>query len=397
MNINTQHKKQAIKQTIKLKSLLLAGAVMGALCGTSIAVADNADKQKIKELEEKIDALAEAMDSQQGSPLAAKSKTHFGGYGELHYRMLDANGEKQRELDMHRMVLFIGHDFNDKARLVSEFEVEHIIASGGSRGAVEVEQVYVEMDLKPNLHLKTGVMLMPVGLTNETHEPPTFYGVERPIVESTIIPTTWWSAGMGVSHALSNGLSYDLMIHEGLKTEDPNSNLKAEPFNLKKGKQKSSFADGFSLAMTGRVKYTGKPGLELAAYAQYQPDLDQNAKINYADSATLVGGHVVYQVGKVTAKGLYARWNLAGDLAKAASKNVQDGGYLELDYKHNDQWGVFARQSAWSQKKGEKKTQSDIGVNFYPYKNIVFKADYQMQNADAGNVDGVSLGFGYQF
>jgi len=343
------------KQNGKGKSILLAGAVMGALLNASIAVADSADKQKIKELEERLNALAEAVDTKE-SILATKSKTHFGGYGELHYRLLDANGEDKRELDFHRMVLFIGHDFNDKARLVSELEVEHILASGGSRGAVEVEQVYVEMDIKPNVHLKTGVMLMPIGLTNETHEPPTFYGVERPIIESTIIPTTWWSAGMGVTHELSNGLSYDLMIHEGLKTEDPNSNLKAEPFNLKKGKQKSSFADGFKLAVTGRVKYTGKPGLELAAYAQYQPDLDQGAKINYADSATLVGAHAVYQVGKVTAKGLYARWNLAGDLAKAAGKNVQDGGYLELDYKHNDKWGVFARHSIWSQKKVNQRT-----------------------------------------
>ena len=403
------------------KNKLITSTILSALFASNLAFADAEDKAKIKaleaqlkalsasidakekatndknkELESQVEALADVVD-EKTSNVESKSKTHFGGYGELHYSALDNNGEDERELDFHRMVLFVGHHFNEKARFVSEFEVEHVVASGGSRGAVEVEQAYVELDLKPNVHLRTGVMLMPVGIINETHEPPTFYGVERPVIETTIIPSTWFSAGIGLTHKLDNGLSYDLMLHEGLKTEDPNSNASAEPFNIKKGKQKGSFASGFDLAMTGRVKYTGKPGLELAAFAQYQPDLDQSAKINYADSATLFGGHAIYQIGKFTAKGLYARWDLAGELAKSAGKDIQDGAYVEVDYKPNQKWGVFARQSAWSQTRDVDSSQTDFGVNYYPYKNIVFKADYQLQNQDAGNTDGFRLGFGYQF
>ena len=38
-----------------------------------------------------------------------------------------------------------------------------------------------------------------------------------------------------------------------------------------------------------------------------------------------------------------------------------------------------------------------FGVNFYPLPNVVFKADVQLQNDEAGNTDGFNLGMGYQF
>lgn len=348
-----------------------------------------------QELDQRVEAIADAVES--SSTTSNYDKFHLGGYGEMHYNSLDQNGVDKTELDVHRVVLFLGYDFNDKARFVSEFEIEHVIASGGSRGAVELEQVYLEFDLKPNMHIQTGALLMPIGIINETHEPPTFYGVERPVVESTIIPTTWWSGGAKFDHEFGAGWRYDIMVSEGLKTEDPNSDPSAEPFNLKLGKQKASFADAYDLAITGRLAYRGIPGLEVAAYAQYQPDLDQSAEQSYADSATLFGGHIIYQLGDITTRALYARWDLDGTQAMAAGKDVQDGGYLEVSWRPSSHWGVFVRQSAWSQTRGVEAEQTDLGINFYPYENIVFKADYQLQNDDAGNTDGFNLGVGYHF
>lgn len=351
------------------------------------------------------DARIEALESQlaelssQISELSytSESAVHIGGYGEMHYTNLDANGTDFVELDLPRFVLFFGYDFNDKARFISEFEVEHVIASAGNRGAVEMEQVYLEFDLSDNMQLKTGVILMPIGIINETHEPPTFYGVKRPVIETTIIPTTWWSGGAMLSQQLSSGISYDLMIHEGLKTEDPSAVADADPFDIKAGKQKTSFAAAHNLAFTGRIKYTGTPGLELAGYLQYQPDLDQSAEISYAEDATLIGGHAIYQVSNLKATALYAQWNLSGDAAKAAGKDQQDGFYLEGSYKISPSLGLFARQSMWSQTTGIDEEQTDLGLNYWPYDDIVFKFDIQSQNDDAGNSDGFHLGMGYQF
>lgn len=349
-------------------------------------------------IDQRLNMMADSIEENQAAaPAKASGGVHIGGYGEMHYNNLDQDGEKLRELDFHRMVLFFSHDFNERARFFTEFEIEHIIAGGGNRGAVELEQAYVEIDLKPNMQLQTGAMLMPIGIINETHEPTTFYGVERPIIETTIIPTTWWSGGMKFEHLLDSGLRYHVMVSEGFKTQDPNSDPAAEPFNLKSGKQKTSFASAFDLAITATVSYTGIRGLELAAYSQYQPDLDQSAEVSYADSATLLGGHVIYRMGNFTTRALYARWDLAGDLAADAGKDVQDGGYIEVSWKANEHWGVFVRGSNWSQQADNNSQQTDIGINYYPFEDIVFKADYQIQNEDAGKTNGFNLGFGYQF
>jgi hypothetical protein len=357
-------------------------------------------EQRIQYLEQTMDerlgALADAMEQQQAdSPM---SKVHFGGYGELNYYNLDVNGTDDRQLDFRRWVLFVGYDFSDSVRLVSEFEVEHTVVPGSDgNGAIELEQAYLEFDLSDSQSVKSGILLMPVGILSETHEPTAYYGVERPIVETTIIPTTWFAGGVMYSHSLGNGLSYDLMISEGLKTDDPNASADADPFDLKAGKQKTSFADAFDLATTARLVWRGVPGLELAVYGQYQPDLDQSAETSYADSATLMGSHVIYQQHQVTTKALYARWDVAGDAAKTAGKDVQDGGYLEVSWKPFNDWGFFARQSAWSQQQDVDKTQTDVGFNYYPVDGVVLKTNYQLQNDDAGNADGFYLGMGYQF
>lgn len=382
-------------------------AIMMAGVSTAAQAAGNDDQPSVQELQqriqqlentlnERLSLLADEVEKQQSGSQSASS-THIGGYGEMHYRNLSEDGEDTRSLDFHRLVLFFSHEFSPRARFFTELEVEHVVASASDEGEVEVEQAYLELDLAENTQLRTGILLLPVGITNETHEPPTFYGVERPVIESTIIPTTWYSGGVSLTQRFSNGISYDVMITDGLKTEDPTTNADADPFDLKAGKQQGAEADAFDLATTVRVRYTGVQGLELAAYAQYQPDLDQSAKVSYAESATLLGGHVIYQWNDITTKALYARWDVAGDAAKAAGKDVQSGGYVEVSWKPFDSWGVFARQSNWSQQTGVDAAQTDVGVNYWPLPDIVFKADVQMQNDDAGNTDGFNLGMGYQF
>lgn len=345
--------------------------------------------------EAQLNALADELEASRAE--SSGKDLHFGGYGEMHYRRLDDNGEDVRELDFHRWVFFLGYDFSDRMRFISEFELEHTVAPGSEgNGAVELEQAYVEYDLASNMQVRGGIMLTPVGIINETHEPPTFYGVERPIIETSIIPTTWFVGGAMFSHQVGGGFSYDIMLSEGFKTDE------TDPFYLKGGKQKTSFADAFDLATTVRVNYRGIPGLELSGYAQYQPDIDQSARESYADAATLLGGHVIYQLGDITTKALYARWDLSGDAAAQAEQDVQEGGYVEVSYRPSDSWGVFARQSGWTQQTDVNASQTDVGVSYFPHPDVVLKADYQMQNDEANDPDsvdgdGFNLGIGYQF
>ncbi len=312
------------------------------------------------------------------------------GYGELHYNNLssDLQNKDKKEFDFHRFVLEFGYDFNDRIRFFSELELEHALVvdtdDGSGPGEVELEQAYIEIDLDDSSSMRAGVFLIPVGFLNETHEPPTFYGVERNPVEKNIIPTTWWEAGAMYSAYTDSGISYDLAVHSGLNNEDG---------KIRSGRQKVAKAAGDNLAYTARIKYTGTPGLELAGTVQYQTDMSQGAAAD-AVSATLLEAHARYITGDLTLTAMYASWDVDID----TSAKTQNGSVLEASYRLDSNWGVFARQNNWTNDDGAKdQAQTDVGFNYWPHEDVVFKFDYQMQNDDAGDFDGFNLGVGYQF
>ena len=154
------------------------------------------------ETNEAVEATVEAVSDFDGGQQGWWDKTSLGGYGELHYE-----GGNKDQFDFHRYVLFVGHEFDENTRLFTEFELEHALAGDGKPGEVELEQAWVEFDLDQSSNARAGVFLIPVGILNETHEPPTFYGVERNRVEKNIIPSTWWEGGAGFSHTTAGRFS----------------------------------------------------------------------------------------------------------------------------------------------------------------------------------------------
>ncbi|MFL5411871.1 MAG: hypothetical protein ACJ79D_10885 [Myxococcales bacterium] len=137
----------------------------------------------------------------------AMSGSAFGGYGELTYN--DPNNGPG-VVDLRRFVLYFGHDFSERLRFYSEVEVEHAVSSADDQGEVEIEQAYLDGLLHKKINLRGGVILMPVGIINIYHEPPSFNGVDRPDVDQFVIPTTWREAGAGIFGELAEGLRYQL-------------------------------------------------------------------------------------------------------------------------------------------------------------------------------------------
>ncbi|MGB5472362.1 MAG: porin, partial [Gammaproteobacteria bacterium] len=275
-------------------------------------------EQKATAADEKAEAAVVAVESGAGGSTAGSSwadRTQIGGYGELHYNNIDASdpANDNKEIDFHRFVLYAGHQFTDDIRFFSEFEIEHSIAGEGQNGEVEVEQAYLEFDLRDNLQARGGVFLLPVGILNETHEPNTFYGVERNDVENIIIPATWWAGGAAISGRHANGISWDLAVHEGLMM--PTSGDSA--FRVRSGRQKTSEASAEDLAWSGRLRYTGIPGLELAASANYQTDASQLGG-DGLDSGLLLETHLVYTKGPFGLRALSAQWDFDGTAVAAA-------------------------------------------------------------------------------
>jgi hypothetical protein len=348
-----------------------------------------------EEANEKAEILAENIESQ---PVTTESATHIGGYGELHLNMLEnqVTGEETNVLDLHRFVLFFGHEFNDRTRFYSELEIEHGVSGGDAPGEVELEQAYIEYDWANNQSLRAGVILVPVGILNETHEPPTFYGVERNPVEKNIIPTTWWEGGLSFNGGFADAMRYDFALHSGLFTSAE------DKYAIRAGRQKVAKAKFDSQAYTGRLRWLGVPGLELSASVQYQDDITQETD-PLAGSAWLYTGHLSWQHQNFGLRALYARWSLDGEGPEAIGADRQDGWYIEPSWRFNEQWGIFARYNRWDNLAGNSTdsqyAQWDLGVNFWLHPNVVFKLDYQDQDAPPGSkeLDGWNLGVGYQF
>jgi len=361
-------------------------------------------RKKTARTDEKVEATGEILEQQVASNKAGhggSSKSTFGGYGELHYNNLEqGDGEDFKEIDLHRFVLFFGHEFSDKMRFVSELEVEHGGVQPGEGktlgGEVEIEQAYIELDINDEVSAKAGVFLAPVGILNETHEPPTFYGVERNPVENIIIPSTWAVAGASVSTNFDNGISAEFAIHDGLKIPTTGSSA----FRIRSGRQKISNSDATDPAMTARVKYTGVPGLELAGSVNYQSDISQ-ASSDGADSAVLLTTHAIWTRGPFTAKALYANWDIDGDAVKAADGDKQDGYYVEGSYKLTKDFGIFARYNDVDGIRVQDEfEQIDVGFNWWPHEDVVVKVDYvdrENNNDSDRDLDGFNVGIGYQF
>ncbi|MBT8123341.1 MAG: OprO/OprP family phosphate-selective porin [Gammaproteobacteria bacterium] len=361
-------------------------------------------EEKADEANEVANATAEVVED---SPLDAFEGISLGGYGEVHYNNLSADDSDRdlEEVDLHRFVLFVGKEFTDDLRFVSEFEIEHggVEADGDPLGGeVEIEQAYIEYDVNDNAQVRGGVFLVPAGILNETHEPPTFYGVERNDVENVIIPSTWWEAGVGSTFRTNNGFSFDAALHSGL-------NFSGTSGRIRSARGKISNQRLSDPAVTGRVKYTGIQGLELAASINHQTDPtqddDTNAEDDFIDDATLYQAHAIYNRGRLGLRALYAQWDFSGDIEDAAGDiDEQFGWYLEPSFKVNNWLGLYARyEEVEGARVQDQFSQWEVGANWWPHTDVVVKFDYRDRShdpeaeADGRDFDGFDLGIGYMF
>lgn len=376
----------------ELGAAALTAFLLAAATPALAATPTPAELQKqIQDLQAQVEALAKQQEQDATKPKSVLERTHLGGYGELHYNNLDS----KREIDFHRFVLYVGHDFSESVRFVSELELEHSIAGEGKAGEIELEQAYVQFDLPAQQHARAGLFLVPVGILNDTHEPTTFYGVERNPIEGNIIPSTWWEAGAAAGGRFGeSGLSYDLAVHSGLAMPV----IGGSAYLPRSGRQKVANARANDLAYTGRLRWQGIPGIEVGGSAQWQNDATQTLDAETV-SALLTEAHVIVEKGWFGVRGLYANWELDGAGPAAAGRDRQDGYFGELSVRPWQAFGVFARHNVWDNggtTPGTEREQFDVGFNYWPIASVVIKADYQNQEG-AVDDDGYNLGVGYRF
>ena len=343
----------------------------------------------------------------------------LGAYGEITYNQLESNNG---ELDVQRLVLLVGYKFSDQVQFVTEIEFEHI-------EEVFVEQAFVNYAIASNISLRGGLMLVPMGIVNEFHEPTTFNGVERPAVDNVIVPTTWREIGFGVT-GRSNELSlgYQAYVFNGFKSTSfggdggVNGYLKGSN-GLRSGRQKGIKSTIDSPTLSLKVDYYGIPGLRLGVssyFGKTQADDDVEAIDGSNIGISMIGLDARYAFKRFAARGQYIHVALSdtenyNELTGRDLGSALKGWYIETSYNLFPQEKIqrlfaFARYEKYDTHadtegnllRNDNYNRNDLtmGISYHIAPGVVLKGDYQFRdnaNADNDVQNRLNMGIGVWF
>jgi hypothetical protein len=348
----------------------------------------------------------------------------IGAYAQIDYNQEIESGVRHNGImDVHRLVTFLGYRFDDRTHFVMEIEYEHV-------SEVFVEQAFLNYKIKPQLNLRAGLLLIPMGIINEYHEPPTYFGVERPNLEGKIIPTTWRELGLGVSGNFPNAsLKYQLYLVNGFNGYDGAGTFRGTD-GLRKGRQKAAESFISTPNLSTKFDYYGLPGLKLGLAGYFGKsqsalfegvDKDNSVMMDQADSSVvniaMIGFDVRYQYKGFSARGMVVNANIdntseynnftGSDLGSRMFGYYVEAGYDILRLfrlKTDKRLDLFTRYEKYNTHqeveqivKDESYNRTDItlGLGYKIAPGAVLKADYQIQQNDAiGSKDKNVLNFG---
>ena len=325
----------------------------------------------------------------------------FGGYGEFLYQN-PRHGLPTA--DVARAVLYTGYKFNDHVLFNSELEVEHATTEIG--GSVSAEFAYLDYRIKPQANVRAGLLLLPMGLINEQHEPTAYFGARRPEVEDRILPTTWSELGAGV-FGDSGAFTYRGYVVTGL-----NSIRFTAEDALHEGKQSGSQAVAKNLAITGRIDWHPIEGAMIGA-AAYSGGSGQGA--GFRGNVTLADVHADAKFRGISIRALIARGRI-GDAAAISVQNGETigsaigGWYLESGYDLGTKISVtpYARYerldtqrrvaAGFTRNRENDRRITTFGFALKPISQTVIKTDWQKIRTGAGSDQSqFNISMGYIF
>jgi hypothetical protein len=344
--------------------------------------------------------------------------TALSGYMEFHF-----NKEEFRDgvLDFRRFVLLVTHEFNPRLRFVSEVEIEHAFVEGlEESGELEVEQAYLDFLITRGFNVRAGMLLAPMGILNERHEPPVFHGVERPLVDTVVIPTTWFDVGAGVHGEIGRGWRYRVYLMAPLNAAEFSADE-----GLADSQQHGSEANLGRVAVTGRAEYVGIRGLTTGvgfwsgrSGFEFRPRFDVPVTVVEADAR--------FSRGRLELRGQFARVAIdnAGELNQALAlrtgvdPNIAEtihGAYAEAAYRvvSGSRLGDVALFTRYENVNTQHRMPSGylpieafdrdrwvIGATYWPDPDIAVKMDYIVARSRSGVVtapNSFNLGLGWWF
>ena len=262
------------------------------------------------------------------------------------------------------------------------------------------------------------MVLVPVGHVNELHEPPTFLGARRPDVERVVLPTTWRELGTGIFGDWGD-FSYRAYLTSSLEGAKFSASS-----GLRGGRQDGSKAIAEDLGLTGRLDYSGVPGL-VVGVSTFHGGSGQGEEVNGSEvsgNVTTFDLHADFEWRGLELRGLWAGVNVsdAEDLSVLTGETIgsrMEGWYLSAGYDVFNGTSIdghrlipFVRYEEYDTQDavapsllptvtGENdREQITYGISYLPIPNIAVKVDYQdIDNAAGSGVDQFNVGVGFFF
>jgi hypothetical protein len=343
-------------------------------------------------------------------------KLNIGGYAQVDMTTQIQSGKRSNtSLDVSRMVISMGYRFSEKTQFLAEVEFEHV-------KELFVEQAFLNHTFSDALSLRAGLMLIPMGIINEYHEPTTFNGVLRPMVDNTIVPTTWREIGAGFTGRFSDiSLKYQLYLVNGFSSygTDNKGTLGGSSF-LRNGRQRGAKSFLSAPNLSAKVDYYGIRGLKLGL-AGYFGDT-QSAMLNNLDKSneaavlradsTVVGIAMVGFDARYTWKGFHGRAQFI--FANQSNSSAYNGfihsdlGASVLGFYYEESYNLLKRTASSHQlnifcryehydthfaveegaQRQEKYRINEyvFGVGWKPAEGAIFKVDARLRKAKSETV-----------
>ncbi len=443
------------KYTAILSTLALSGAMALPVHAQD---AEGDTEERIEELEEQVEILSEEVQKKgdehsgggvlAGEPVegsrggishhASKIYTKgpglsIGGYGQTFFKATDTGPNTALPL---RQILYFGYRFNDWIVFNSEFEFETEVEQedGGTEREheAEVEFAYLDFAFDPRFNARAGLVLLPLGIINEEHEPPTFFGNERPFVEKTIIPTTLRENAVGAYGELAGGaVEYVGYLQNGFDAGGLGPETASEGLGDVK-QDGAAFAE--DLAFSGSVDWHPMLGATVGVSGLHG-DMDQLNRFSGDATITMWDVHGEWKRDGLWLRGLFTQADI--DDTRSVNNtvdfdpdtNVRDapsgnavpekmqGWYVEGGYNilrfiegtGNQKLYPWVRYSqvdtqdevvsGFSKNGSNDREIITAGVHYMPHPQVAIKAEFRDFDSDGptNNQEEFLVGLGYNF
>lgn len=391
--------------------------------------------------------------------LSANARFTIGGYGEATYSynmFSDAwnryktpenfKGDSHSRVDLPHVVIYMGYDFGKGWSMGTEIEFEH----GGVETAVEMEddeggeyeteverggevaleQFWLQKSFSKALNLRAGHMVVPVGATNRAHMPTEYFGVFRPEGDATIIPCTWHETGVSL-WGRAGAWRYEAMLVPGLDSDRfGRDNWVAggtgSPYEFKIANALAGAARVDNYSVKGlRIGLSGYVGNTFSNTLSHPNESWSDVKgtlaigaldFDYSGYGIVARGGIIYghlsDADRITAYNKKMRSDSPSPKTNVASSAISAGieaGYdifvpLKVDRQKMYVFGRYDYYDSMHTTVGGvlkydwcSRSKITAGVNYYPIKQIVVKAEYAigLMKRPFNNEPSLSIGIAY--